>query len=227
MDKIKKNITALLFIGSAFFINNTKAQSYELGAFGGLNLYKGEISNLPNPLNYGVNGQVITRYNIDHQSTIRINLAESIYTAKDKNNTDNLSKTRNSNISGSIGEASFIYEYNFYQYRNDKIRIRTTPYLLAGLGFIGYTSSGGKELRTGSLFNPVIPFGIGTKTVLTKNLNLNIEFASRKTFTDHLDNTHDEVNGIQNGFKETFDWYSFMSVGITYTFYPILCPVNQ
>lgn len=226
MDKMKNILIALLFIGSAFLVNIASAQTYELGAFTGLNLYKGEISNLPNPINLGINGQLTARYNVDNQSTVRFNLAQSTYSAKDKNSTNNLSKIRNSNISGSIGEASFIYEYNFYQYRNDKVHIRTTPYVLAGLGLIGYTSSGGKEKSNEGLINPVIPFGIGTKTVLTKTLNLNIEFATRKTFTDFLDNTHNEVNNVQNGYKKTFDWYSFLSVGITYTFYPILCPVN-
>jgi len=224
MKKINKILLALSFFGSAFFLNQTTfAQTYEIGGFTGLALYKGEISNYPNPVNFGGNFQAIGRYNIDNYSTIRVNLAESIISANDKNSNTNLANSRNTNFSSTIGELSFIYEHNFFPYRKEKERIPTTPYVFGGLGVSGFNSTGGTEQAKGNV-TPVIPFGIGTKTTLTKNWNLNFEFGTRKTFTDLLDNTHDEVNTVQTGLKNTYDWYSFLSIGITYTIYPLKCP---
>lgn len=223
-SSVKKIIAALSFFGSAFFfIKDVKAQTYEAGIFTGLGLYKGEISTLPNPVNLGVNIQAIGRYNIDHYSTIRINFSNGILTANDKYNTSSLSNRRNTNFKTNLGEFSFIYEHNFFPYRKTKELIPTTPYIFGGLGIAGMNASGGIQ-SSSSIITPVIPFGIGTKTMITKHLNLNFEFGTRKTFTDLIDNTSDEINGTQVGIKNTYDWYSFFSIGLTYTFYTIMCP---
>lgn len=224
MKDINKILMALSIFGSAFFLTTAHAQTYEAGGFIGLALYKGDLSNLPNPINFGGNIQVVGKYNIDNYSTIRLNLSEGFLSGSDASNSDNLSKNRNTKFSSTLGEVSFIYEHNFFPYRKDKERIITTPYIFGGFGIMGYSTNGGKESsKTG--INPVIPFGLGTKTMLTKNLNLNFEFGTRKTFTDYLDNTHNEFNNQQNGFKNTKDWYSFLSIGLTYTFYTVKCPV--
>ena len=225
MNNLNKIFIALSLIGSAFFLSlPTNAQTYEVGAIGGLGLYKGDISSIPNPINIGENIQIIGRYNIDHYSTVRVNIAQSYLSGSDNNNNSNLGEVRNSDFNTSLGELSFIYEHNFFPYRKEKVRIITTPYLFIGLGAMGFNSKGGKENVTSSTINPIMPFGLGTKSTLTKHWNLILEFGSRKTFTDHLDNTHDEVNSKQNGFRNTYDWYSFLSAGLTYTIYPLKCP---
>lgn len=225
MKRLNKIFLALSIFGSAFFLTSKSfAQTYEVGAFIGLGLYKGDLSNLPNPSNIGGNAQILGRYNIDNYSTIRVNISESIISGSDANNNTTLSEDRNSKFNTTLGEFSFIYEHNFFPYRKEKERIITTPYIFGGIGFLGFNVNGGKEKPNGAPFNPVVPFGVGLKTALNKNWNLNFEFGSRKTFTDYLDNTSDQVNNQQNGFKNTFDWYSFLSVGITYTIYPLKCP---
>ena len=224
MRDFRKIFYALSFIGSAFFFNNIKAQTtYEVGAFTGLGLYKGEFSETPNPINFGANFQVLGRHNIDCYSTVRVNLAQSIMSYSDKNSNSNLSSRRNSSANTSLGEFSAIYEHNFFSYRKEGVRIITTPYLFVGLGAAVFNTSGGSESQKNT-FSPIVPFGVGTKTTLNNHWNLNFEFGSRKTFTDYLDNTSDEVNGVQVGFKNTYDWYSFFSVGLTYTIYPLKCP---
>lgn len=226
MKDFIKIFIALSIIGSAFFIPKIGlSQTYEAGGLIGLGVYKGDMSNLPNPVNFGGNIQAVGKYNFDNYSSIRINIAEGFISGNDGNNSDKLSNNRNSNFKTTIGEFSVIYEHNFFPYRKEKERIITTPYLFGGIGVIGFGTNGGKESPNGGFINPIIPFGIGTKTMLSKNLNLIFEFGTRKTFTDYLDNTHDEVDGVQNGYKNTQDWYSFLSVGITYTFYTVKCPV--
>lgn len=217
-------ICVALLLGSAFFISPIIGQTYELGAFTGLALYKGDISNMPNPTNLGGDIVIMGRYNIDYYSTIRINISEGVISGKDNNTNQTLGSRRNTSFQTGIGELSFIYEHNFFPYRKEKERIITTPYAFGGLGFFGFRTSGGAEQPEKNGFNPVIPFGVGTKTMLNKNWNLNFEFGTRKTFTDYLDNTHDMVNEKQNGFRNTLDWYSFLNVGVTYTFYTVKCP---
>lgn len=223
MHNSRKIFKALLIFGSVFLLNTGYSQTYELGALTGFTHYKGEVSPTIHPLNLGLNGQLIGRYNIDHFSSLRLNLSQAVYSASDSRNNNNLSKRRNTDIRGDITEGAILYEYNFFPFREKKSNILTTPYLLGGIGYMQYEVSGGKEssTQTSSL---VIPFGIGLKTMLSKTLNLNVEFVTRKTFTDYLDNSSDQVKGVQNGYKETNDWYSLFSIGITYTFYPIICP---
>jgi hypothetical protein len=213
----------MIFISTFLFSVALYAQTYEAGGFVGLGLYKGDITPIPNPANPGYNIQALGRYNIDNYSVIRLNFAGGRMSGNDKYNPSSLAANRQSAFSTSVLEWAVMYEHNFYPYRRLKEFIKTTPFVFGGVGLMGFGATGGKESSSVN-YSPVIPFGVGTKTALTKTLNLNIEFGTRKTFTDYLDNTHDVVNNQQNGFKNTFDWYSFCSIGLTYTFYTIICP---
>ena len=131
-----KIFIALSIFGSAFFFtNHVQAQTYEAGGFIGLGLYKGELSNIPNPASYGGNLQILGKYNIDNYSSIRINISESIITGSD-NNSNNLATNRNSKFSTTIGEFSFMYEHNFFPYRKEKRGLLLLHIYLEVLGLL-------------------------------------------------------------------------------------------
>ncbi len=107
-------------------------------------------------------------------------------------------------------------EFNFFNfgigesYRKLK---RITPYITAGLGVTGWSVEG----KFGAALN--IPIGVGVKYKLSERWDLGFEFLMKKTFTDRLDGEDlDDPQGIKSSFMKNTDWYSTMTVTISYQF---------
>ena len=112
-----------------------------------------------------------------------------------------------------IGEMA---EFNFFSYgigeTYRKLK-RFTPYITAGLGLTLWTVGG----ETGAAF--CLPFGFGVKYKINKRLNLGLEFLMKKTFTDRLDGSFlDDPTGIKSSFMKNTDWYSTLTVTLSYEF---------
>lgn len=106
-------------------------------------------------------------------------------------------------------------EFNFFAYgigeTYKKLR-RWTPYLTAGVGFTLASCSG----QTNFGFN--IPLGAGFKYKIKERLNLGIEFTMTKVFSDHVDGVLSDLHQIKSSFLKNTDWYSNISVSLTYEF---------
>ena len=90
---------------------------------------------------------------------------------------------------------------------------RITPYITAGLGATMWSVDG----KTGAAFT--IPFGVGVKYKPSRRLNIGLEFLMKKTFTDRLDGAMlDDPYGIKSSFMKNTDWYSTLTVTVTYEF---------
>lgn len=107
-------------------------------------------------------------------------------------------------------------EFNFFNfgigesYRKLK---RISPYITAGLGVTGWSVDG----KFGAALN--IPIGVGVKYKLSERWDLGFEFLMKKTFTDRLDGADlDDPQGIKSSFMKNTDWYSTMTVTISYQF---------
>ncbi|MDE6867436.1 MAG: porin family protein, partial [Muribaculaceae bacterium] len=107
-------------------------------------------------------------------------------------------------------------EFNFFNfgigesYRKLK---RITPYITAGLGVTCWSVEG----KFGAALN--IPIGVGVKYKLSERWDLGFEFLMKKTFTDRLDGEDlDDPQGIKSSFMKNTDWYSTMTVTISYQF---------
>ena len=108
------------------------------------------------------------------------------------------------------------YEFNFLPYgigETYKRLRRWTPYLTLGVG-LSMSSSDGHTAAA-----PTLPMGFGVKFKLQKRLNLSAEFTMTKAFGDKLDGDrlHD-LNGIKTEFYKSTDWYSGITVALTYEF---------
>lgn len=108
------------------------------------------------------------------------------------------------------------YEFNFLPYgigETYKRLRRWTPYLTIGLG-LSLSSSGGNTAAA-----PTLPMGAGVKFKINKRLNLIAEFTMTKAFGDKLDgdSLHD-LNQIKTEFYKSTDWYSRLTVGLSYEF---------
>lgn len=108
------------------------------------------------------------------------------------------------------------YEFNFLPYgigETYKRLHRWTPYLTIGLG-VCMSTAGGTTAAA-----PTLPMGAGVKVKLNKRLNFMAEFSMTKAFGDRLDGDrlHD-LNQIKTEFYKSTDWYSRLSVGLSYEF---------
>lgn len=107
-------------------------------------------------------------------------------------------------------------EFNFFSYgigETYKRLRRWTPYLTLGIGAC-ISSSGGETSVA-----PTLPMGAGIKFKLKERINLGIEFTMTKAFGDKLDGpVLNDLNGIKTAFYKDTDWFSRLTIGISYEF---------
>ncbi len=107
-------------------------------------------------------------------------------------------------------------EFNFFNYgigETYKRLRRWSPYLTLGVG-VSLSSSGGKAAVA-----PNLPMGAGVKFKLAERLNLSAEFTMTKVFGDKVDGpVLNDLNAIKTAFYKDTDWYSRLTIGISYEF---------
>jgi hypothetical protein len=172
---------------------------------------------------------VFYRNNVSKVISFRASLTAGKLGATDKSyQLDAFAVKRNASFDIFLMEISGVYEYHFLDWRDDKRRLRFTPYLFAGLGL--FTISGVPD-KTEQYSNVQlgIPFGGGIKYVINPKYYVSLEFGVRKTFFDYLDNISNSDPSFKNyqyGNKFDNDSYYFLGFSITKTFYDIPCPTN-
>ncbi|MCC8113714.1 MAG: porin family protein [Bacteroidales bacterium] len=119
-------------------------------------------------------------------------------------------------FSASVFSLDLRAEFNFLPYgigETYKKLSRWTPYLVLGTGFCISSASGS------SAGAATFPMGAGVKYKLKPRLNLAAEFTMTKVLGDKLDgpDLHD-LAGIKTSFIKNTDWFSRLTIGITYEF---------
>lgn len=115
---------------------------------------------------------------------------------------------RNLHFKSNVTELSITAEVNMMRFMPGSMKNWIAPYFITGVGFVhfnpkaeyngewvelqplgteGQGMSQYPDRQPYSLFQPVIPIGIGVKMNVTKFLTVGLEFAHRFTFTDYLD----------------------------------------
>lgn len=105
-------------------------------------------------------------------------------------------------------------EFNFFPYGIGETykRLRTwTPYVSLGIGGV-FSDAGDKTYAAVQ-----IPVSLGVKFKLQDRLNLNIELTVAKILGDKADGLSD-LYTIKSSFLKNTDWYSTLSIGLTYEF---------
>jgi hypothetical protein len=139
---------------------------------------------------------------------------------------DPFANTRAASFDLFLLEGSGTFEYHFLNWRDDKRRLRFTPYLFAGAALFGISGVQQKNAEYSNI-QMAIPFGGGMKYVLNPKYYIAFEFGMRKTFFDYLDNISDgdlQNKNYQYGNVFDTDNYFFAGFTLTYTFYDIPCP---
>jgi hypothetical protein len=216
----------IFFIYCTLLSIDSLSQKIEIGGGLGAMNYKGDISPDLHPSFAQVGGHILLRYNLKKDVTFRLgaNLG-SIY-ANDKDVSDPFNKLRGQSFKTSMREVSLITEYNFFSYQYSRFHKDWSPYVFGGVGFMSFSPSNA-PISDYKQAGVVIPFGIGIKYNLAGPWDLNLEFGTRKTFTDYLDNLGGDnpalPRKIQNDYSRE-DMYYYTSLGITYKFIRIICP---
>lgn len=221
-----KLIKNFLFFFCILLSISSVAQKIEIGGGLGAMNYKGDISPDFHPSFAQLGGHILLRYNLKKDITFRLgaNLG-SIY-ANDNDVSDSFNKLRGQTFKTSIKEVSLITEYNFFSYQYSRMHKDWSPYVFGGVAFMSF-SPRDTPVSDYKQAGVVIPFGIGIKYNLTGPWDLNVEFGTRKTFTDYLDNLGGDnpalPRNVQNDYSRG-DMYYYTSLGITYKFIRVICP---
>jgi hypothetical protein len=228
----------------------------EIGFYGGVSYYLGDLNPGKHFLNSQLSFGILARYDIDSRWAVKI----SAFRGKVKGNSQSSSflPDRNLSFESPVTDISAVAEFNFLKYFTGSRREFISPYIYAGISAFFYdpVANGyslrslgtegqkiGYEGRTPySNVSVAIPFGLGVKFSLAKNLGMTLFWEMHKTFTDYLDdvsqtyylnsqnidpNNPEEVlsdpslnhqPGMERGDPKNMDWYSFTGLTVTYKF---------
>jgi hypothetical protein len=214
-----KRIPWILFLLS-IFINAAGQRNAEYGVFAGASSYIGDI-NPGRPMYAPLPAAgLLYRYNFHPRQSLRGNIFLGGLRGNDLDFNNSFQTTRGESFSGYIGEAALQFEFNFLPYTTMGKLWDFTPYFAAGAGVV-FVNTGMTAIE------PVIPFSVGFKTNVHKNMGLEIEYGFRKTFYDNFDGLNDSVDPSDRGWIHNNDWYSFAGVVLTWKIYNKLagCPV--
>jgi len=225
---MKKLLCCLLLALVSLSVFGQRSADY--GIFGGGSSYLGDINT--NRLFYSPlpAGGLFYRYNLHPRQSIRANIFVGGIKAADMNFNNDFQINRDSLFKGFVGEFAVQFEFNFLPYSTQGKKWNYTPYFAAGMGVTYHNStiSNGQhnpEIMMSKVV-PVIPFSIGFKINIYKNLGLEAEYGFRKTFYDNFDGLENNVNPDHKAWLHNNDWYSFAGIAITWKIYNKLagCP---
>ena len=203
------------------------SQKSEVGFGLGVFNYTGDIVRTYDITTAKPAATVFYRSNISRVISFRVALTGGQLAASDRHNPiDSAAIKRDASFNIFLLEASTVFEYHFLDWRDDRKRLRFTPYLFAGLGMFGRSGNANKPAPYSNV-QLAIPFGAGIKYVLNPKYYISFEVGVRKTFFDYLDNIpqgNTRVKNYQYGNPNKYDSYFFTGISLTYTFYDIPCP---
>ncbi len=240
---IKKNIPyTIATLCLVFAAQFSSSQNFEIGVSVGAANYFGDIAPTPVISETKVAAGFFGRLNLSSTWAWNNSFMYAQVSGNDKNFAFN--SARNLNFKTNIYEYSSTIEFNYLKY---------------GVGVFGFNPQGYykgqwynlRDYQTeGVSYQPysfAIPFGIGIKWIVSKNINLECQFGFRKTYTDYLDDvsktysdntkrgnvaamlsdpsillnngTTENKQGYKRGNSDISDWYMIAQVSLSYRFY--------
>lgn len=211
---------SIMLAAAAFFgPQSASAQEdyrFDIGGGIGMTGYLGDANTANLWSHPGVDGTLLFRYMRSPRIAFKTGFYVGTLSGNTEDMTDVLPDAAHFKFSTTFFELSEMFEFNFFNYgigeRYRKLK-RWSPYITGGLGAAVWATGG----YTGVAF--IIPLGIGAKYKINERLNLGLEFLMKKTFTDRLDGRDlSDPHAIKSGFSKNTDWYSTLSVTLSYEF---------
>lgn len=196
-------LSAILLISVTTF-----AQRHEFGVFLGGSYYIGDLNPTAHFLNTRPGGGLTYRYTFNSRWALRVNGFYGQVVGDDAVNPDQEKVDRNLYFKSNVVEIGSTLEFNFLKFVPGGTRDRFTPYLFGGLAVfrfnpmaeyngdwyelqpLGTEGQGTTEYPDRdpyALTTVSMPFGLGIKWSIGRNVVLGAEYGLRKTFTDYLD----------------------------------------
>jgi hypothetical protein len=217
---MKKIHWFLLFLCISLSLSGQRKSDY--GIFAGVSSYLGDIN--PDRLLYSPSpaGGIFYRYNLNPRQALRTSIFLGGLKANDLDFNNDFQRARAASFSGTVGEWALQFEFNFLPFTTDGKSWDFTPYFAAGAGIAFINTSA-------FTYVPVIPFSLGFKVNIYKNVGLEAEYGFRKTFYDNFDGLKDLVAPSDYAWIHNNDWYSFAGVALTWKIYNKLagCPAYK
>lgn len=264
---LKYIVSFVLFFCLDFIVQGQRAtflSRSELGLMVGGTYYFGDLNRFNQFNNTKLAGGLLYRFNIHSRLALRGNLLYGTVKGDDSQSKIDLNKNRNLNFTSSIFELAGGIEFNYFPFEVGHKRHKGTAYILTEIGLfhmnpvtryngedvalqpLGTEGQGSSLSKRNnySLTQLCIPLGVGARMSLGGWMTLNLEVGLRKTFTDYIDdvhqdtyvdpialadinNEHSDVIALSNrsldgskygkrGTASTNDWYVFSGFMITF-----------
>jgi len=192
---------------------------YEIGGMAGLSMYMGDANQTALLRGFNPGGGVVFRRNFNFRWALKTDLMVGKVTG-DTKNTDNVFPNQGqASFSRNFFELGGQIEFNFLPYSDKYAYLNTSkiaPYILTGLGVTAASGFGSVNL----------PLGLGVKYKIKNRINLGLEYAVHKLFSDSFDAPDktgfnlDNPYKIQSGVFKNKDWYNTLMFSVTWDFGP-------
>lgn len=212
-------ISVALSLLATFLPTKTMAQEdyrFDIGAGLGMTGYLGDANTANLWSEPGWDFEALFRYIANPRWAFKTNFYAGNLRGDSSKMTNVFPGGETFSFSTTFYELGEMVEFNFFNYGMGetyrKLK-RISPYIAAGIGMTVWSIDG----KTGAAFN--IPLGVGLKYKLSQRWNIGFEFLMKKTFSDRLDGEQlKDPYGIKSSFMKNTDWYSTMSLTISYEF---------
>jgi hypothetical protein len=178
-------------------------KGYELGAWLGTSTYYGDLNTTLAPRKLGLAGGICARRNFNTRISAKTSFSFARIGGDDALSSNNFQLARNLSFRSNIFDWTNSLEFNFYEYEHGSKHSYYTPYLMAGFSIFSYNPKaklndtwyelrplgtegqdlGGEYGRISGAFT----IGAGFKWDYNRDVSFNIEFSTRKLFTDYVD----------------------------------------
>lgn len=213
---LKITLAALALLSAPLSLRAQEDYRFDMGGGIGMTGYLGDANTANLWSNPSWDAELLFRYMLNPRFAFKTNLYVGGLRGDSSKMTNVFPGGETYKFSTTFYELGEMFEFNFFNYgmgESYRKLKRFSPYITAGLGVTAWTVGG----KMGAAFT--IPLGVGVKYKLSERWNLGFEFLMKKTFSDRLDgDSLKDPLGIKSSFMKNTDWFSTMSLTISYEF---------
>jgi opacity protein-like surface antigen len=212
-------LIVVLILGIATAV--AQEYKYEIGGMAGMSMYMGDANQTNLFQGWNPAAGVVFRNNINFRWAFKADVQMGRVTGDTRNVENVFPNDAQISFSRNFFQLGGQMEFNFLPYSDKFPYLNTSkisPYILVGLGL---TVAPGENQTFVSLN---MPLGVGVKYKLRNRLNLGVEYAVHRLFSDAFDAPNsekfnlDNPYNIQSGLFKNKDWYNTLLFSITWEF---------